>query len=190
MNLQTALCEQDLVAVGADATMRLGSLASLMSVHMARMERREIKPSTTYSPCAESKNVSSSKTNITLNNSVIRPSREIRRFVNGNDSSSLPLDPPADTSRSCSYMLAASILPTLPHPASPASAAKHLSYEQETWRLYHRIQTARREWSSHHTHDDGVTQKSPAQDDLGCSSSHTSRFEDDFGQPIIFDLEL
>ena len=78
-----------------------------------------------------------------------------------------------------------------------SESARIRSYEQETWRLYHRIQMARKDNANHWPSamppapmNDLCQEPRIWEDDLNCSSLHHRRGDDELDQPIIFDLEL
>jgi hypothetical protein len=185
MNIQQSMSD-DFMIVGSD-TSHLGykasaSLSSLMSIHMTRLERRDIYPSAIESHEFGSKSPLSKAER----NSGFGSPKEVRPYSRAtNDSPESRYGPPYDIPSS--FKLSTSILP-----ASPTSASKNLSYEQETWRLYNRIQTARKDIASLPPMDDMLKDSvHEAADDWGCYSNHTCRTEEDVDQqPIIFDLEL
>lgn len=168
------------------------SLSSLMSIrfeHAARQDLREnlmVEPPKTHSG---SKMLHSKVATASLARAVDVP--KVQRYTY--NAVEPPLHTPASPFSHSLPSQARDAYACMPHPTSPRSSSRMLSYEEETWRMYHRIQMAR-QGRNLSLRPQGASLPSQANDtfhELGCESSHgPCRADEEIDQQIIFDLEL
>jgi hypothetical protein len=192
MNVQPL--REDFVLVGNDSSHRLHesskaslSISARMSLHIMQTDRTT--PS--YNIDAFKDKLSISDRRATTMPLIDSP--KTVRYSNANDSHSmLSHSHPAPPESSSMPIPDSSYMDKLNHPSPYTPTSWNLSYEQETWRLYHRIQTSRIK------RDHKLPLLPLPNDLLSSQSTHSAaeldvndirRMEDDT-DPIIFDLEL